>query len=248
MDDAEFDGFIARASDPDLIAGIYNYCDRRCERCPFTVRCLQFRERRRPDAAREDEPIAVTVARSLERSLDMLRIIGRRLGIELGNDADDGPGTQVGRIRVRDARATGDALVERARHYAATVSPIAAALMPIVVMRGDPDLVDAVETIQSSAATIPARILRAVWSTAAAAGDGGEVQTDANGSAKSARLLVGEARRAWTVLLDRGQATADGVPARLVALLEEIDGGLAARFPRAMAFIRPGFDTERPAA
>jgi hypothetical protein len=50
------------------------------------------------------------------------------------------------------------------------------------------------------------------------------------------------------VLLDRGQATADGVPARLVALLEEIDGGLAARFPRAMAFIRPGFDTERPAA
>lgn len=25
---------------PGLIAGIYNYCDRWCERCPFTARCM----------------------------------------------------------------------------------------------------------------------------------------------------------------------------------------------------------------
>jgi len=24
------------------ISGIYNYCDRWCERCPFTSRCLNF--------------------------------------------------------------------------------------------------------------------------------------------------------------------------------------------------------------
>ena len=30
------------ASNPDLISGIYNYCDRWCERCPFTSRCLVF--------------------------------------------------------------------------------------------------------------------------------------------------------------------------------------------------------------
>ena len=31
------------AAEPDLIPGIYTYCDRWCERCAFTSRCLQFR-------------------------------------------------------------------------------------------------------------------------------------------------------------------------------------------------------------
>ena len=28
------------AADPKYIPGIYNYCDRWCERCPFTSQCL----------------------------------------------------------------------------------------------------------------------------------------------------------------------------------------------------------------
>lgn len=28
------------ADNPNFIAGIYNYCVRWCERCPFTARCL----------------------------------------------------------------------------------------------------------------------------------------------------------------------------------------------------------------
>jgi hypothetical protein len=30
------------ALDPRFIEGIYNYCDRWCERCPFTSRCLVY--------------------------------------------------------------------------------------------------------------------------------------------------------------------------------------------------------------
>lgn len=30
------------AADPNLISGIYNYCDRWCERCAFTSRCLLY--------------------------------------------------------------------------------------------------------------------------------------------------------------------------------------------------------------
>jgi len=30
------------AEDPRFIQSIYNYCDRWCERCPFTARCLNF--------------------------------------------------------------------------------------------------------------------------------------------------------------------------------------------------------------
>ena len=30
------------ADNPDFISGIYNYCDRWCERCPFTSRCMNY--------------------------------------------------------------------------------------------------------------------------------------------------------------------------------------------------------------
>src|SRR6185436_10815933 len=30
------------AGNPDLISGIYNYCDRWCERCPLSSRCLLY--------------------------------------------------------------------------------------------------------------------------------------------------------------------------------------------------------------
>jgi hypothetical protein len=30
------------AADPNHITGIYNYCDRWCERCSFTARCLNY--------------------------------------------------------------------------------------------------------------------------------------------------------------------------------------------------------------
>lgn len=30
------------AENPKFISGIYNYCDRWCERCPFTSRCMNF--------------------------------------------------------------------------------------------------------------------------------------------------------------------------------------------------------------
>src|SRR5438270_11804866 len=39
------------AENPDLISGIYNYCDRWCERCPFTARCLVYATEKADDDA-----------------------------------------------------------------------------------------------------------------------------------------------------------------------------------------------------
>ncbi|MFW6162681.1 MAG: hypothetical protein ACODAJ_07905, partial [Planctomycetota bacterium] len=38
----DFDDLDGLAGDPRFIPGIYNWCDRWCERCPFTSRCLTF--------------------------------------------------------------------------------------------------------------------------------------------------------------------------------------------------------------
>src|SRR5678816_2131779 len=37
------------ANNPDLISGIYNYCDRWCERCPLTSRCLVYATEKEDD-------------------------------------------------------------------------------------------------------------------------------------------------------------------------------------------------------
>ncbi len=47
---------IELAANRDLISGIYNYCDRWCERCPFTKRCLVFATEK-ADGAFDDSEI-----------------------------------------------------------------------------------------------------------------------------------------------------------------------------------------------
>jgi hypothetical protein len=53
---------------------------------------------------------------------------------------------------------------------------------------------------------------------------------------------IADSRRAWRVLMEAGRATADGVPAQAVIMLDELAAAVRARFPRVMDFVRPGFD------
>ncbi len=43
------------ARNPDFISGIYNYCDRWCERCPFTARCLVYATEKADNDAADPE-------------------------------------------------------------------------------------------------------------------------------------------------------------------------------------------------
>ena len=45
------------ANNPDLISGIYNYCDRWCERCPLTSRCLVYAAEQEDDDSPESHDI-----------------------------------------------------------------------------------------------------------------------------------------------------------------------------------------------
>jgi hypothetical protein len=42
--------------------------------------------------------------------------------------------------------------------------------------------------------------------------------------------------------MEAGKATADGVPAYAVTMLDALERDVRAQFPRAMEFVRPGFD------
>ena len=69
--------------------------------------------------------------------------------------------------------------------------------------------------------------------------------SDANGSAKVARLAVAQSLAAWKIVEPAGLIDG-GLAEYLRGSLERIESELAERFPLAMAFVRPGFDEEIP--
>jgi len=248
---SEFDRLVERAADPNLIPGIYNYCDGRCPRCPFNERCLSFLENRDLDAqqgpATNDEALAEALERSIQRTIEFLKETAKREGFDLSaalaagpkasDDASDDP-----------ARHRRDQLFVHAQAYADMTDPVMRALAPVLVLRGDAALTDAAETIAWFSTLLAPKIVRAIATRADLADDPTDRQSDANGSAKVARLAIAESRRAWGVLMEAGKATADGVPAAAVQMLDDIDLQLAERFPLAMEFVRPGFDEPAVAA
>ena len=248
MDDAEFDRFMARAANPALVPGIYNYCDRRCDRCRFSERCLNHLESREHHTPPEDRPgpaVDAVIGGSLHRALDMMRIIAERQGLDLSSTAEEQAEYERD-AAARERRARADPAVALSRQYTLTAWPITRALWPIVMARGDDGVIEALETIEQLCTSVSSKTYRAVRGALEPDFDASDLQSDPNGSAKIARLIIGDSRRAWGVLMEVGRATADGVPAKLVGMLDDLDAGIAVRFPRAMEFVRPGFDTERP--
>jgi hypothetical protein len=237
MDAPPLDRIFDRSLDPALVPGIYNYCDRCCHRCAFTARCQIHRDSRGEFGGAGVEAVSAVVRRSLRRSLEVMRLIADRLDVDLGPTPADEAAAEA-----RFDRDRADPLVRRAREYAQATYGIARALAPLLADRGDQDLVAALARIEETCGTVASKIFRAVSGANHEWSDLSDVQDDANGSAKVARLLIDEARLAWRVLMERGRAAADGVPACLVRTLDELDRDLAVRFPNAMRFVRPGFD------
>jgi hypothetical protein len=245
MDAAEFDRLVARVSDPHLISDIYNYCDGRCRRCPFTQRCLVYLDSQELDAVGLDQQsLAATMGASLRQTLGTPSEIARREGLEIGAPADDAAAAAMEADLERHRE---DPLVIQAVEYGQLASRIGRAIAPIAAAWDDAPLVEAVETIQWFSSMISSKLYRAVCGLAEGWEDRDETQTDFNGSAKIALIGIGESRGAWIVLMEAGRATADGVPARAVKILEALDIAVRQRFPRALMFVRPGFDGPKAA-
>jgi hypothetical protein len=248
MDSTEFDRLIARASNPLLITSIYNYCDGRCPRCPFTDRCLVYIDNQEVKSVHDPTSLAERVGESLQRTLEMITEVARREGLDPIDAVGPASVEPLGEDDVVAAAAVDldrhrqDPLAVRAREYGHLAWRIGRAIGPVVVARGDAPVIEAVDTIEWFSSMISAKIYRAVCGQAEGWEAHHEVQTDFNGSAKIALVGIAESRRAWELLMEAGRATADGVPAHAVRMLDELGTSVHERFPSAMAFVRPGFD------
>jgi hypothetical protein len=76
------------AENPNFISGIYNYCDRWCDRCPFTSRCMNFalsEEQFNDDEARDinNEAFWQKLSEMFQLTLEMIKETAKEEGIDL---------------------------------------------------------------------------------------------------------------------------------------------------------------------
>jgi len=233
-----------------IIEGIFNYCTRRCELCPFTGQCSLYQsereyERKHPDATSEDQ-----VHDSFAETFRLLEAWCRREGIDFEQIRREAESEETSAELERAAEAVrGDPLQKMATAYTHAALNITDAMAAARAMRRWPaDVEAALDTIGWHAGMVSAKVHRALHGHAEREvfRDDDAVQNDWNGSAKLARIIVAESKRAWEMVMREGEAPDNSPLIELLSLLDQIDRALERRFPRAMDFIRPGFDA--PAA
>ena len=222
--------------DGPFIAGISDYCNRWCERCPYTDRCRLFYDTRW-EATQQNRDCVAHLTVDLAAAMKLLNAWCEQ-HVHTGQLHDAQAGS-------RSADTRSDPLLKAAETYTKAAHHLLKALGRAT--NGDllPEAArDAIETIHSYLLPISSKTHRALsgYADQEDIADRDAVQNDWNGSAKVARLLVMESKTAWERLIEAGDASPGSAIRSMPQLLASIDRQLAARFPRAMDFIRPAFD------
>ena len=219
-----------------FIVGVYNYCDRWCERCSLSSRCRVFAEEQRLSLETQTST-SVELAPSL-RSLGALAAVFEEAGLADAGLRDreaplpnppalppwpDLPPTE---LRLHDR------VREIGRRLLAWLVPEACAQDAVVR--------DSAETLQHFGYYIGPKTYRALKGRQ----DEDEEDyrlSDARGSAKAALIAFDRLGDAWLRLAERGAISVlEAEP--LLTELQAISAELEALFRDPRSFVRPGFD------
>lgn len=227
----------------DRIDFISAYCDRWCERCRFTSRCSSYAV---------DVATAMCdgdVAAAIELAVGHPHPVGPPEPEPGSHDdiLDAEPTAQemaaaTKEQRERDARADDSRLMRVGRATTLMAHRWLSARRKSLESGADPILREAIDTAGWDATFILPKIHRAIdGRDRSLHGDQDEhpVQNDWNGSAKVAMLCLERSESAWQAI---AQATRDDTPAGVAHALWGLRQLMQSEFPRAMHFVRPGFD------
>ena len=241
------------AGDPRFIPGIYNYCDRWCERCAYTGRCLNFVHGEIMAAELEEddesEALAEQLSESLQDAVDLIEIIAEEEGIELDLDSPEVEEMMAQEERARE-RAASHPLAGAADPYIGMVNDWFGVGKPEYTMdlpplEGDGARAgDAAEVIRWFQFFISVKIRRALGSREHEADESEfwqEMPRDSDGTAKIALIAIDRSIGAWGTLLHAYPARMSAT-LEILALLSRLRLELEQEFPNAWSFIRPGLD------
>jgi hypothetical protein len=234
------------AGDPRFISGIYNYCDRWCERCNFTSRCLTYEQL--PESSKSDDPAAHDLNNAefweelkgiLQQTQEMIEMFAAERGIDLEAIRDE---TAIEEHRERRKSARENKLTGMAERYIHIAKEW--------LNREDDDMQEAArfdESLQDTLEVIrwyqfmPAVKITRGFMRYGLGVEEDPIQTDSNGSVKVALIAIDRSIATWGRLNSLLPEKAGGI-LPILAHLEALRRYTEQAFPNARDFIRPGFD------
>ncbi|MFZ4526391.1 MAG: hypothetical protein ACOYOE_12875 [Chlorobium sp.] len=239
------------ADEPGLIPGIYIYCDRWCERCAFTSRCLQFHieteEMESSNALLNFDALNLKfwheMGDALVRAMRLIREIAAKEGLNPDDLLKETVFSEPPESLQSDARE--HPCANAALLYAGMVNEWFAAVdecpeMEESLLTHPPNtLEEPVQVIRHYQYFIYPKIVRAIEGRLSQRE--GEMEDDVCGTAKVALIAIDRTLAAWSVLYPVYPAQEDNTLSILLHL-DRLRRSVEVVFPAARAFIRPGFD------
>jgi hypothetical protein len=243
------------ARNPQFISGIYNYCDRWCERCPFTSRCMVYAQEQEDE---DDSPESRDINneafwRKLSSIFQGTREMIEQWAKEAGVDLTQVDNEEFDRQQKRRDRAARNRLAVAGKEYASCVTEFFAefdqtlAVSDVAASEKDAELAqqleEAREVIHWYQYQIAVKTMRALSSRGDERQDDLEAMPwrDSDGSAKVALIGIDRSICAWRIVQMVLPERAD-VVVPLILQLEQLRQRTEKAFPNARDFIRPGFD------
>jgi hypothetical protein len=252
------------AKNPRFIAGIYNYCDRWCERCIFTSRCMNYalsEEEFGDPESRDINNMAFwnKLGEILSTTLEMVKEKAQKMGIDIdaidfdeaaeeneriNETAKEQPYSLTAMEYIRMVDDWFKSNKENLETKADELESLAQARIPgTSPYKEAVDINDCFEVISWYKHQIYVKLCRAAGGTIRSESESVEnFQEDADGSAKVAIIGIERSITAWSALLQYLPEQEHSI-FRLLIILNRILSMVEAAFPNARAFVRPGFDT-----
>lgn len=250
-------------ANPQFISGIYNYCDRWCERCPLTSRCLNFAMGNEQFSDPETRDINnkafwEELAETFRVTLDLLKETAERKGIDLDSiDTEEAEEEEM----LMEELAKNHECCRAAQVYADMVDDCFDSMRDmfgqseeeqnseewleipsISMIEEDTSFEDAVEVIRWYQHQIYVKLMRAIRGDLEERTEVlDEFPKDSDGSAKVALIAIDRSISAWEEIGNRLPIQKDDI-LNLQMHLYGLRRKTEKAFPDARAFLRPGFD------
>ena len=247
---------------PRFIPGIYDYCDRWCERCEFSHRCAKFAmlSHARHDDPRTRDRENRKFWEALEATAPVVKT-RRRAVKKIAAASIEAAAAQEKRLD-RRARALGQRETNAALTYSHMVDEwfnnelrlplqhvrslerrVEKGLVSVPAAKGElVRLNDCVEVIRWYQAFIYVKLSRAFMSLAEEENERTPAAArDSSGSAKIALIAIERSLAAWVAMRAMFPEETDSMLEILVHL-DRLRRSVRKKFPRAKSFHRPGFD------
>jgi hypothetical protein len=251
------------AEDPRFIQSIYNYCDRWCERCPFTARCLNFAldEEEFDHLETQDldnEAFWKKLSETFQMTLELLEEAAEEQGIDLDSidtkevEEEDRLNDELARDHECSRMAKlysemVDDWLDSARELISSEEEELSAVETIEALDNSPaekddDLLEPVEVVGWYQHLIYVKLMRAIRGELLEEPEIlDEYPKDSDGSAKVALIGIDRSIAAWGEIRNLFPHRSDQIMDILLHL-EQLRRKVEKTFPDARAFIRPGFD------